>query len=442
MNIRPIATLLIIALLANVVSACSGNKKSEEEEDAVITVLTVDQGSSSLGKQINELFDESKTVVESEYSSIRVNVVRVTDAEYEEKIEELQPDVYWADPTRLTRPQFAGDWYDLRPLLENDGIDIARYYPQKALDLLTVDGELLGIPMTAVGAAVGYSKSWYAKAGLSVPRNDWTWDDFVSDAVALKAANGGDSDNVYGASVPYFPELLESVVISRGGAFISPDGKTASGYLDSAETIETLEWLKTLFGQKLLDEQFMGDLSQLGTREGLTVSTSVGLAMMAETNPDIGIVALPGIAGQPAVTAPYMTSLVVNSASKHPGAAMKYIYALTMDDNELTRKGYELGLSISTPVFEKAGTASDSELAINYNLLPNATRRASATSVAWWKLIQTYSDTFAQSLTTDTEVRTAMSRLAEIADRMLEEQRNADELEAGNKKNEQGKQEQ
>ena len=41
--------------------------------------------------------------------------------------------------------------------------------------------------------------------------------------------------------------------MSHGGNFLSPDGSTLKGYLDSEQTVEVLNWLKTQVNNKTIN---------------------------------------------------------------------------------------------------------------------------------------------------------------------------------------------
>src|SRR5690348_7273022 len=49
-------------------------------------------------------------------------------------------------------------------------------------DAATVNGKVIGVPALVDNLAVVYNKKLFAKAGLTPPSADWTWQDFVNDA--------------------------------------------------------------------------------------------------------------------------------------------------------------------------------------------------------------------------------------------------------------------
>jgi ABC-type glycerol-3-phosphate transport system substrate-binding protein len=83
-----------------------------------------------------------------------------------------------------------------------------------------------------------YNASLFQKAGVPFPKDDWTWDDFVSTAKALtrdidgKPSTGFAADSQLTAIVPW--------IFSNGGDYVDADFKTSM--LSKPETIEAIQW--------------------------------------------------------------------------------------------------------------------------------------------------------------------------------------------------------
>ncbi len=425
-----VSMVLAVALTVATLAGCSNGKP--KFEDVTITVLIPDQSlAGTLGEQINSLLDKSKTFVEEQNPGLTVNVVKAPVEQYADQIETLNPDIYWITPNDLTKPQNAGKLYDLGPLLEEANADITQYFPSNLLDMTTEDGKLLGIPVAAYNMAVAYSKSWFSTAGLEEPRPNWTWEQFESDAIALKEANGADSKVAYGASIPLYSEYIESIVLSKGGSFLSPDGKQASGFVDGPVTVETMAWLKGLADKGALDPAPTGDLSLIGKTKGMEIAVTPLINSFMTSNTDIGIVPLPSANGDYIVSAPYVTAFGINSSSENPEAALKYIFALTMEDNEITREAYRIGMSISKPVFENGGAENNPSLAVDYQLLPYSQKRAFMQTSGWGEAMGFYSNHFMLMVQDDvSEIVPTLQEMAQGIDASLAQVREKDENEA------------
>jgi multiple sugar transport system substrate-binding protein len=90
--------------------------------------------------------------------------------------------------------QFAvkGVLESLQPYL--DASDVFRadeFYPQ-AMEAFQVDGEQICMPQNISSLVVYYNKDLFDEAGLSYPKDDWTWADFLRMAKALTVDVDGD----------------------------------------------------------------------------------------------------------------------------------------------------------------------------------------------------------------------------------------------------------
>lgn len=106
------------------------------------------------------------------------------------------------------------------------------------------DDKQYGVPSFQSALGVWYNKALLAKAGESVPKKDWTWDDFQKSAVAVSKKLG--SDGVYGVSNDAIDgnSTYYATILQAGGQAISADGKK-SGF-DTPEGIAGLQFWRDL----------------------------------------------------------------------------------------------------------------------------------------------------------------------------------------------------
>lgn len=148
------------------------------------------------------------------------------------------PDVFlwWNYPQMVARNGLE----DINPYVNGDSpLDLSQYYEQ-IVNVGRVGEGLYGIPKDWTPRAIFYNMKLFDDAGIPYPTNDWTWSEFVDIAKALTQGEGVDKQYGFFTANGYYP--LQGYVWSNGGDFISPDGTQATGYLDSAETIEALDW--------------------------------------------------------------------------------------------------------------------------------------------------------------------------------------------------------
>jgi ABC-type glycerol-3-phosphate transport system substrate-binding protein len=62
-------------------------------------------------------------------------------------------------------------------------------YSPAAIKAMSFDGQLLGIPWESYAPVIIYNKTIFAKAGISNPAPDWTWDDLKAISRKLSIPN-------------------------------------------------------------------------------------------------------------------------------------------------------------------------------------------------------------------------------------------------------------
>jgi multiple sugar transport system substrate-binding protein len=160
------------------------------------------------------------------------------------------PDVYmwWNYPSLLAKKGIV-DLTNYASRSGDQGLDLTQYYPQ-IIDYTKLNGVLVGTPNAFTPRAIFYNKKLFRDAGLSEPTNDWTWSQFMD--TVQKLTKGDGADKVYGIYSDPSSYWLQGYVWSRGSDFISPDGKKATGSLDSPDTVEIVQrWADMVTKQKV-----------------------------------------------------------------------------------------------------------------------------------------------------------------------------------------------
>lgn len=136
---------------------------------------------------------------------------------------------------------------DLVPASEiNDFISVSRF-----------DSKIYGLPIQESSAGFFYNKQIFAQVGIDVSGytvdNPWTFNQFkdVCDRLVksgkTKYAVDMRLDATKDETATY---MLYSFIYAAGGEFVSPDGYTAKGYLNSDKTAKGFEFLKGLVDSK------------------------------------------------------------------------------------------------------------------------------------------------------------------------------------------------
>jgi len=167
------------------------------------------------------------------------------------------PDVWYQDASTLARVVDTGYLLDLReclPLVPELNLD--RFFPAVLAIHQREDGSLWGLPDGFTPMVIYYNPEAFERADVEPPTSDWTWDDLLDIAQRLTLDNQGrnrldpnfDAENVvqYGFRVRKWTFEWIYRTWQNGSDVISPDGTTASGYLDSPESIEAITFLRDL----------------------------------------------------------------------------------------------------------------------------------------------------------------------------------------------------
>jgi multiple sugar transport system substrate-binding protein len=168
------------------------------------------------------------------------------------------PDIWSQDASTISRLIDNGYVLDMRECVKLvPELNLDRFFPSVlAIHQPDPDGPIYGLPNDFTPMVIYYNVKSFERAGVELPKAGWTWDEFVDTAMRLTLdANGNnatspdfDSNNVvqWGFRVRKWAFEWIYRVWQSGGDVIAPDGSTASGYLDSPESIAAITWLRDL----------------------------------------------------------------------------------------------------------------------------------------------------------------------------------------------------
>lgn len=172
------------------------------------------------------------------------------------------PDLWNQDASTLARLIDSGNVLDMREcqaLVPEFNFD--RFFPSTlAIHQREADGPVYGVPNDFTPMVIYYNTKSFERAGIEPPTADWTWDDLVQISQELTLDNQGrnrldpnfDAGNVvqWGFRVRQYSFEWLYRVWENGGDVISPDGTTASGYLDAPEAIEAITFMRDLITEQ------------------------------------------------------------------------------------------------------------------------------------------------------------------------------------------------
>ena len=163
------------------------------------------------------------------------------------------PDVWQQDASSLAKYVDAGVVLDMRRCMEvYPQLDLERFFPNVLAINQREDGSIYGLPNDFTPMMIFLSNPAFENAGVDKPQEGWTWDDLVDIAKRTTLDGEGrdrddpafdESDVVqWGYRVRQFAFEWIYRLWENGGDVLSPDGTTASGFLDSPQSIEAIQF--------------------------------------------------------------------------------------------------------------------------------------------------------------------------------------------------------
>lgn len=236
--------------------AGSGSEPEVDESgNTIVKVMVHVAEQSAEGKAYKRVTDNFNSSDTAKENSIRVRVEykpRSTSATgYETELIAMMnqgnlPDIITFDAPNTWSYAEAGILADI-----TDKISEETQNDFFAISKNTYEGKLYGLPIQESSAGIYYNKKIFREAGVlsrvenMTASNAWTIADFESICAALKGKCDLPVDlQLYRASDETATYLLYPFILAQGGSFLSEDGMTATGYLNSAATVAAFQKIK------------------------------------------------------------------------------------------------------------------------------------------------------------------------------------------------------
>lgn len=177
------------------------------------------------------------------YPDVKVTLNQTPFGQYWTKLQtqaesRTLPDIFWMNGPNFELYASYGLLEPITNLVESGDIDPANY-PDSLNDLYSIDDVPYAVPKDYDTIAMWYNKAIFEKAGVALPTDEWTWDDFTKAANDISTALK--SEGIYGVANDLGgQDSFYNTIHQNGGYVISPD-KLASGF-DTPEAIGGLQF--------------------------------------------------------------------------------------------------------------------------------------------------------------------------------------------------------
>lgn len=233
-----------------------------KEACEVVTVKVHDWSSADRQQywdQVIDAFNEANPCIKAESvklpedRAVRLNEISAGTA----------PDLVAFDSSDLPRVYMMGALMDMTPVMAKDTeFDPATEFFDSVWKTGFVDGKPVAISKDYSVSAFYVNTGLFEKAGLEVPVEGWTYDDYLALAQQLTIDENGNNATSpdfdptkvvqWGTSSPYWGgdtgwwRGFQSFLYSWGAHTISEDGKTTTGFINSPEALAAWEWYREL----------------------------------------------------------------------------------------------------------------------------------------------------------------------------------------------------
>lgn len=159
----------------------------------------------------------------------------------------------------------------LEPFAQARGLDLIEDYGP-AMVFQQIDGKNYQLPYVYATDMMIYNKKMFEEAGVGIPDENWTWDDWI--AAAGKLTSGSGADKVYGYSIPY-SSLDSALKPAYGYSLVNGTTVTIAG---DARAREAIELHKELFDKGISPDFTTYGLEKMDSRvlmaQGKAASTT------------------------------------------------------------------------------------------------------------------------------------------------------------------------
>ena len=250
--------------------------------------------------------------------------------------------------------------------------------PAGLMNISKIDGKTYAMPIGFTTQVVFYNKDMFAAAGTPEPAAGWTWADLRAAAATFRNAE----TKTYGYAVDAKPDPFdfEQFLWSNGTRYISDDGKTLEGYMNSAEAAEVLDMFADMIKTEEAVALNIGDdtpgsaLSKTG-KIAMFQSAMWSKTGIDESGINYGVAPLPAFGDKPVHSVIGASGLSISANAKDPELAWKFVKFFSTPEAVEMRTN---DLPIRTSVAEKLGLATDPITKPFFDMLAVSNRETNA----------------------------------------------------------------
>ena len=255
----------------------------------------------------------------------------------------------------------------LEPLdsyIEKEGEDFKKNYYSALWDYNSIDGKIYGMPVGFTTHALFYNKDLFEEAGVSLPGENFTWDDLRA---AAKTISEKTDAKGFAFQMKPDPYDFEMYLWSNKTAYCDEKGEM-KGKIHSDKSQEVFKMF-----QDMAKEEIAAVTEGNGTDEfragqaAMYIYGSWAINSLNEDKMNYGIAKLPNFGSNPSVSILSSSGIAMSKDSKNKEAAWEFMKFWTGEEANKARIGLELPVLES--VIESEKIMDDSTYAPFYEML-------------------------------------------------------------------------
>jgi multiple sugar transport system substrate-binding protein len=244
--------LSVLLVLGMALAACQSATKAPTQAPAAPAANvsgTIRVGSWDSAEAL-EPFNKSIESFQKKYPDVKVQLEAVPQGYGDKMLTQFAagtaPDVFQVGDGDVAKWTAQGVLEDLDPYISgdkgNNPLDMNVFYPAVAA-IGQVEGKTYLLTKDYSPLVLYYNKDLFDAAGVKYPDDTWTWDTFLDASKKLT-----DPGKQWGVQLPdswgdlVWYRGISPIIYQNGGKVISDDGKTTTGYLNSPEVVEAVQW--------------------------------------------------------------------------------------------------------------------------------------------------------------------------------------------------------
>lgn len=362
-------SLLCLAGILTMLSGCGGGSSADGDQQVIRIAWWGSQMRHDATIEVIDMFMEQNPDIRVEY-------------------EFFDPDGYWtAMNTRAASDdvwdvfQMGGNFQayidhilDLTPFIEDGTIDVS-HTTEAFLNTTSFEGMQVGISNGVNTNGIAFDPALFEAAGVPLPHENWTWDDFSDAALQINEAL-----DIYGSSALNDFIALTIMATQAGANFFDPKTNSATlGFDDPAILIPYFTMRRDLVqagafpdsGRLATITDIEGDLLVTGEAAMTWVASNQFITVASSAGRPLELAPLPKLtaSGESGMGLTSSQMFSVSNKSEHPEAAARFINFFQNDEEANMILSGERGVPIMSHIREMLEATASDELRMVYEFV-------------------------------------------------------------------------